>query len=350
MVIGSNPVGSTTPLAPPILTYEASVSGEASNTVFGEDFVMSASIRVPFTILAVYFLSLMAGVASVHAQTSPDISLTCDQPQPIDVYPGATRTSIIYCDLSNPTGASEKVELTYQSGVIAVAGPGSATVPGTSTTSFQVAARADLRMPEGQQVVTITATVVQWGGAPVTGATTPTEAKVLTVFKQFSRLRVGSELAFVQLRPKVDYTLVFDVYNDGNARDKFNVEIQNYDELNDEGFQLSLPLISQEIDSLAPPEKFRVQMRTPKNQGWTDKYFSLQFKATSEYSVRTEGVPNYQVQVMTIYIRGVYLPGFELVGTAMMAALAGAAVGRRTDHEQIIDKDGNIEPLDNRLF
>ena len=44
-------------------------------------------------------------------------------------------------------------------------------------------------------------------------------------------------------------------------------------------------------------------------------------KATSEYSVRSEGVPNYQIQVMTIYIRGVYLPGFELMGTAMMAAL-----------------------------
>ena len=105
---------------------------------------------------------------------------------------------------------------------------------------------------------------MEWG--PVTAATSPTEAKVMTVFKQFSRLRVGAELAFIQLRPKVDYTLVFDVYNDGNARDKFNVEIQNYDEMVDEGFQLSLPLISQEIDSLAPPEKFRVQMRTPKNQ------------------------------------------------------------------------------------
>ena len=289
---------------------------------------MSASFRVPLTILAVYFLSLLSGVAAVQAQTSPDVSLTCDQPQPIDVYPGSTRTTVIYCTLTNPTTLSEKVELTYQSGVIAVAGPGSATVP-PGDTSFQVAARADLRMPEGQQVVTITGTVTQWGGAPVSGTTTPTEAKVLTVFKQFSRLRVGSELAFIQLRPKVDYTLIFDVYNDGNARDKFNVEIQNYDELNDAGFQLSLPLISQEIDSLAPPEKFRVQMRTPKNQGWTDKYFSLQFKATSEYSVRTEGIPNYQVQVMTIYIRGVYLPGFELVGTMMMAALAGAAVGKR---------------------
>ena len=208
-----------------------------------------------------------------------------------------------------------------------------------------------MRQPEGQQVVTITATVTQWNGAPVTAATSPTEAKVMTVFKQFSRLRVGAELAFIQLRPKVDYTLVFDVYNDGNARDKFNVEIQNYDELNDEGFQLSLPLISQEIDSLAPPEKFRVQMRTPKNQGWTDKYFNLQFKATSEYSVRSEGVPNYQIQVMTIYIRGVYLPGFELVGTTMMAALAGAAIGRnQTNDERFIDEDGNVTPLDSRIF
>ncbi|MDP6220631.1 MAG: hypothetical protein QGG76_03480, partial [Candidatus Thalassarchaeaceae archaeon] len=107
----------------------------------------------------------------------------------------------------------------------------------------------------------------------------------------------------------------------------------------------------QEIDSLAPPEKFRVQMRTPKNQGWTDQYYSLQFKATSEYSVRTEGIPNYQIQVMTIYIRGVYLPGFELVGTMMMAALAGAAVGRGArDDGPRVDHEGNVEPLGARLF
>ena len=332
------------------MTCLTPVPGEASNMVQAEDFTMSASIRVPLMIMAVYFLSLWSGAAAVQAQTSPDVSLTCDQPAPIEVYPGALRSTIIYCTLTNPTTFSEKVDLTYQQGIISVAGPGSATVP-PGDTSFQVAARADLRQPEGQQVVTITATVTQWNGAPVTAATSPTEAKVMTVFKQFSRLRVGAELAFIQLRPKVDYTLVFDVYNDGNARDKFNVEIQNYDEMVDEGFQLSLPLISQEIDSLAPPEKFRVQMRTPKNQGWTDKYFSLQFKATSEYSVRSEGVPNYQIQVMTIYIRGVYLPGFELVGTAMMAALAGAAIGRKTNENQVsVDEDGNVIPLDNRLF
>jgi len=152
------------------------------------------------------------------------------------------------------------------------------------------------------------------------------------------------------LRPKVDYNLVFDVYNDGNALDRFNIEIENYDQLNDDGFQLSIPLVSVEIESMAPPEKIRVQMRTPKNQGWTDTYFSLQFKATSEYSVRTEGIPNYQIQTMTIYIRGVYLPGFELIGTMMITALAAAAFAGRTPRLIDDEESDELEPLDARLF
>jgi hypothetical protein len=72
------------------------------------------------------------------------------------------------------------------------------------------------------------------------------------------------------------------------------------------------------------------------------------FKATSEYSVRTEGIPNYQIQTMTIYIRGVYLPGFELMSTMMITTLAAAAIaGRHRD-----DDDDSDEPrvLDARLF
>ena len=70
-------------------------------------------------------------------------------------------------------------------------------------------------------------------------------------------------------------------------------------------------------------------MRTPKNQGWTDKYYNLNFKATSDYSIKTVGIADYQIQTMTIYIRGIYLPGFELVGTMMISALAAAALAGR---------------------
>lgn len=306
------------------------------------------SVRPALMILAVYFLSTWVGVAAVQAQGPvPDITLSCQQPQPIEVYPGATRITIIDCSLENPTIHQEKVNVQIQSGALAAAGPASMTVGAQSDVSFQVVARAELRMPEGSQIISITAEVVQADG--ITWVGTPTTYKVLAVIRQFSRLRVASEVAFLQLRPKVDYMLVFDVYNDGNAMDRFNVGVDNYDDLNDEGFQLSIPLVSVEIESMSPAEKIRVQMRTPKNQGWTDKYFSLMFKATSEYSVRTEGIPNYQIQTMTIYIRGVYLPGFELMSTMMITTLAAAAIaGRHRDD----DDDDSDEPrvLDARLF
>ena len=306
------------------------------------------SVRPALMMLAVYFLSTWAGVAAVQAQTGPvpDVSLSCDQPQPIDVYPGATRSSIINCRVENPTVHQEKVRITIQAGVLAVSGPASLTVGSGSEVAFQVSIRAELRAPEGQHQVSISAEVTMANGIPVTSD--PTSYNIMAIIRQFSRLRVASEVAFLQLRPKVDYNLIFDVYNDGNAMDRFNIEVQNYDELNDEGFQLSIPLVSVEIESMAPPEKIRVQMRTPKNQGWTDKYFSLQFKATSEYSVRTEGIPKYQIQTMTVYIRGVYLPGFELIGTMMMTALAAAAFAGRTSRES--DDESELVELDSRIF
>ena len=309
----------------------------------------ASKVRPALMMLAVYFLSTWAGVAAVQAQGAvPDIVLTCDQPQPIDVNPGATRSGIINCRIENPTVHQEKVRIQIQAGVLAFSGPATLSIGGGSEVSFQVMVRAELRAPEGQHQVTVSAEVTMANGIPVTSE--PSAANSMVIIRQFSRLRVASEVAFLQLRPKVDYNLVFDVYNDGNALDRFNIAIENYDELNDEGFQLSIPLVSVEIESMAPPEKIRVQMRTPKNQGWTDKYFSLQFKATSEYSVRTEGIPNYQIQTMTIYIRGVYLPGFELIGTMMMTTLAAAAIAGRRPIVRSEEASDELEPLDARLF
>ena len=51
------------------------------------------SVRPVLILLAVYFLSMWAGAAAVHAQgVTPDVTLTCDNPQAIETYPGSTRT------------------------------------------------------------------------------------------------------------------------------------------------------------------------------------------------------------------------------------------------------------------
>ena len=58
------------------------------------------------------------------------------------------------------------------------------------------------------------------------------------------------------------------------------------------------------------------------------------------------------VQSMTIYIRGVYLPGFEMLGSMMMTALAAAAIvgGRRDEEILEVSEDGTLSPPDSRIF
>ena len=142
-----------------------------------------------FFLTAIIFLQLFP---ISQGQVVPEVEVECDQPAPIDVYPGATRTTIIYCLIQNSNPYSVTVEMTYEGGVLAIAGPGSATVPAASETEFQVSVRGELRQPVGQQVVTINSQVTQANGAPVSTITQPEEVNLLVVINQFSRLRVDA--------------------------------------------------------------------------------------------------------------------------------------------------------------
>ena len=187
-------------------------------------------------------------------------------------------------------------------------------------------------MAEGSRQVTISARVDQANGAPCPTCTSQTTS-LLVVVKQFPMLRVQADEPFKQLRPKVDYIFEFKIYNDGNNRDQFIIAVNNRDELADAGFQISLPEVNTWIESKAPPQKMRVMMRTPKKQGWSDHYYQLDFRATSEHSIRSGGVEMYQTQMITLYIRGVYLPGFQLIPSLMMLGFAAAFVANRRNED-----------------
>ena len=307
-----------------------------------------SALRKSVMLMLVYMLALWSGAAGgVAAQSpNPDITVTCSPGSiPIDVYPGATRIGTTYCDAVNPTAYAEKVNIQVTSAGLAYAAPGSITVPPQDSITFEVTIRGEDRMTEGSRQVTITARVDQFNGVPC-GTCTSQPVGVMVVVKQFALLRVEADEPFKQLRPKVDYILEFKVYNDGNNRDRFNIEVANRDVLEDGGFQISLPQISTEIESQAPPAKVRVLMRTPKKQGWSDHYYQLDFKATSDHSIRSEGIPMYQTQMVTLYIRGVYLPGFELFSTLMMVGLASTMAFKRRLEREGIPTDDLESPLE----
>ena len=285
-------------------------------------------------LIAIYVLRTWAGtVANAEAQVNPDISLTCSPTAiEIDVAPGDTRIGTTYCDASNPTLYVEKVNIQITAAGLTYSAPGSITVAAGDTTTFEVVVRGEDQMTEGSRQVTVSARVDQANGAPCPTCTSQTTS-LLVVVKQFPMLRVQADEPFKQLRPKVDYIFEFKIYNDGNNRDQFIIAVNNRDELADAGFQISLPEVNTWIESKAPPQKMRVMMRTPKKQGWSDHYYQLDFRATSEHSIRSGGVEMYQTQMITLYIRGVYLPGFQLIPSLMMLGFAAAFVANRRNED-----------------
>ncbi len=285
-------------------------------------------------LIAIYVLSTWAGtVDNAEAQLNPDISLTCSPTAiEIDVAPGDTRIGTTYCDAQNPTLYVEKVNIQITAAGLTYAAPGSITVAAGDTTTFEVVVRGEDQMAEGSRQVTISARVDQANGAPCPTCTSQTTSLVVVV-KQFPMLRIQADEPFKQLRPKVDYIFEFGIYNDGNNRDQFIISVNNRDELADAGFQISLPEVNTWIESKAPPVKMRVMMRTPKKQGWSDHYYQLDFRTTSEHSIRSGGVEMSQTQMVTLYIRGVYLPGFELFPSLMMLGLAAAFVAKRRNED-----------------
>ena len=283
----------------------------------------------------------MATPVSAQVSPNPDVDIQCTPSSvPIEVYPGATRTGVTYCTATNPTGYAEVVRITVTSGGLAYAAPGSVTVPAGQSIDFEVTVRGDMRMQETTRTVSVSG-VVDTANGVANPNPVPKTVSIMVVVKQFSRLQVEASEPFKQLRPKVDYYFEFKVYNQGNALDKFNIEVSNREDLEEAGFQISLPMIATEIDAQAPAQKVNVLVRTPKVQGWSDDYHQLTFKATSDFSVRTEGIPNYQAQMITIYVRGVYLPGFEIIPTLSMLAFAAAVGFRRL----IDDEEEELELL-----
>lgn len=296
---------------------------------------MSASgIRRVAFLIGLYMASLLVIAAPAQAQlpTVPAVDLSCTPAAlEVDVYPGASRVAVANCELSNPTQYVERVQVQVQAEGIAASGTGIYTVGALDSTNVQITVRGDNRMAEQTRNLDVIASVIEANGAPPPNVA---EARFsgLIVIRQFSRLQVESVEPFLQLPPKVDHYFVYKVYNQGNAVDKFQVGVtdSNREMLEEAGFQISMSMPSVEINSMDAPQQVRVQVRTPKNQGWTDQYFTIQFVAESEFSCRHEIAGcNDETAMTTIYVRGIYLPGFEMVPSLTMVALAAAFAGRR---------------------
>ena len=278
----------------------------------------------------------MLAAVPAAAQGFPAVNLACTSPYPsgtieVQVYPGAALSGYAECSVVNPNQYIERIEIRVEADGLVVAAPGMITLGSNGESSFQVVVRADQRMPMSSRNLLITATVVEANGVPPQNAAESSVNMIIGI-QQYSRLQVEADVPFLQLQPKTDHSFMFKVSNQGNQVDKFKVGVTDatIEKLEKDGFQISMPVVATEINAQDQPQNVRVMVRTPKNQGWSDSYHTLEFFAESVFSCSYEITGcNRMSQPITIYVRGVYLPGFELIPSLSMIALAAAAIARR---------------------
>ena len=206
---------------------------------------------------------------------------------------------------------------------------------------FQVVVRANPYMQMQSRQLTVSAQVQEINNLPPPN-TASSQVNALINIMQFSIVQVEAVEPFVQLMPKTDKNFQFKVYNFGNQIDRMKIGVteNTRETLEEAGFTVNLPQTVVTIEPNTAPETARIMVRTPKNQGWSDAYHVLEFYAESEFACQNGGC-NRESQMITVYVRGVYLPGFEVVPAISMIALAGAVAGRRFLNTE---EEGDEEP------
>ena len=275
-------------------------------------------------ISALFLTTLFNGIPIVNAQqVTPEVTLQCSPSAiEIDVYPGASRMGTTTCIAENPSIHYEDIDIQYTSSGLAISGPGSISLAPGASQEFEVVVRGDLRMPEGVRQVTVSATVTAVNGVPPPTYDTA-EVNIMAVIKQFAMLRVECVEPLLTIEAGVEYTLEFKVYNDGNARDKFRLEIENQPNLEIAGWKITMPWVSIEVDSMAPPEKIRITMEAPADlvpigedaslvmgvdsqsitdNGTIENSYSVILRVTSEFSVRNTNYPVFETASSTIVV------------------------------------------------
>ena len=141
----------------------------------------------------------------------------------------------------------------------------------------------------------------------------------------YSRLVIPAKEPFMQVWPGKSLKLKFDVYNEGNIDDTVRLDVSNRDELYRKGFSIALESSGSVL--VLPRETLRmnIHVTTPKGR-WEDDYYTIDVRAVSEFA----NSQSFDYSV-TLWVRGVYVPGFDPVIMIFALAFMGVALGKRRD-------------------
>jgi hypothetical protein len=260
--------------------------------------------------------------ADAQAAVAYSISFTNGQVQ-LDVRPGASGIGCTEMVISNEGQATIDVDISLSGGGVTIS-PGAVSVtlaPGGSIT-VPVCALALTR--SSYKTVQV--------NALASGRETNTQlnqvnknAGFAVIVQQYARLSVQASQPFQKIGPGKEFVLNFIAVNNGNYQDTIAVEVMNAKDLEDAGFTVALAAAQYQIDA-SGEQPVQLTVATPRGTvvGWSNEYHTVILQVATTLQGETEA----RSVTATLWIRGVFLPGFDPIFTIFALGMVATALSR----------------------
>ena len=260
--------------------------------------------------------------ADAQAAVAYSVSFTNGQVQ-LDVRPGASGIGCTEMVISNEGQATIDVDVAMSGGGVTIS-PGAVSVtlgPGGSIT-VPVCALALTR--SSYKTVQVSALA--------SGRETNTQlnqvnknAGFAVIVQQYARLSVQASQPFQKVGPGKEFVLNFLAVNNGNYQDTIAVEVVNAKDLEDAGFTVALASPLYTIDA-SGEQPVAITIATPRGTvvGWSNEYHTVILQVATTLQGETEA----RSVTATLWIRGVFLPGFDPIFTIFALGMVATALSR----------------------
>tara|TARA_B100000586_G_scaffold249679_1_gene207736 strand:- start:896 stop:1768 length:873 start_codon:yes stop_codon:yes gene_type:complete len=286
---------------------------------------MSAKITKAILLATLIFgtsMVMLSPTADAQAAVAYSVSFTDGQVN-LDVRPGASGVGCTEMVISNEGQATIDVDTSITGGGVTISPP---------AVSVTLAPGGSITVP----VCALALTQSSYKNVQVTalsqGRETNTQlnqvnknAGFAVIIDQYARLSVQATQPFQRIGPGKEFFLTFTAVNNGNYQDTIAVQILNMKDLEEAGFVVALAAQQYLIDAQGE-QPVQVSISTPRGTvvGWSNEYHTV----IMQVATTLEGETEARSVTATLWVRGVFLPGFDPLFTIFALAIVASALSR----------------------
>ena len=267
-------------------------------------------------------LLMFTPTADAQAVVAYSVGFTDGQVK-LDVRPGASGVGCTEMIISNEGQGSIDVDVSITGGGVTIS-PGAVSVTLGSGGSITIPVCALALTQSSYKNVQVTA-IAQGRETNSQLNQVNKNAGFAVIIEQYSRLSVQAAQPFQRVGPGKEFFLTFTAVNNGNYQDTIAVDVLNRKELEEAGFVVALAAQQYLVDAQGE-QPVQVSISTPRGTviGWSNEYYTVIMQVATTLQGETES----RSVTAVLWIRGVFLPGFDPLFTIFALAIVASALSR----------------------